>query len=145
MKIGLSYIGSLVNSFLFARCSFHHEREMLLSMPMDRHQGCSKQQTIFGTFSPLVEKEMATHSSILAWRISGTEGPGGLPSTGLHRVRHNWSNLAAAAAVPSLLMLVAHPDSWQSMEFLSLPNRVIPFRPHFLELSEEKITRDKEI
>ena len=35
-----------------------------------------------------LEKEMATHSSILAWRIPGTEEPGGLPSMGLHRVRH---------------------------------------------------------
>ena len=40
---------------------------------------------------------MATHSSILAWRISGTEEPGGLPSTGSQRVRHNLSGLAAAA------------------------------------------------
>ena len=38
---------------------------------------------------------MATHSSILAWRISGTEEPGGLPSMGLHRVGHDWSDLAA--------------------------------------------------
>ena len=44
-----------------------------------------------------LEKEMATHSSILAWRIPGIEEPGGLPSVGSHRVRHNWSNLAAAA------------------------------------------------
>ena len=36
-----------------------------------------------------LEKEMATHSSILAWRIPGTEEPGGLPSMGLHRVGHN--------------------------------------------------------
>ena len=35
------------------------------------------------------EKEMATHSSILAWRISGTEDPGGLPSVGSHRVGHD--------------------------------------------------------
>ena len=39
---------------------------------------------------------MATHSSILAWRIPGTEEPGGLPSLGSHRVRHDWSDLAAA-------------------------------------------------
>ena len=37
---------------------------------------------------------MATHSSILAWRILWTEEPGGLLSTGSHRVRHNWSDLA---------------------------------------------------
>ena len=40
---------------------------------------------------------MATHSSVLAWRIPGTAGPGGLPSVGSHRVGHDWSNLAAAA------------------------------------------------
>ena len=41
---------------------------------------------------------MATHSSVLAWRIPGTGEPGGLLSMGLHRVGHNWSDLAAAAA-----------------------------------------------
>ena len=45
-----------------------------------------------------LEKEMATHSSVLAWRIPGMAEPGGLPSMGLHRVRHDWSDLAAAAA-----------------------------------------------
>ena len=35
------------------------------------------------------EKEMAAHSSVLAWRIPGTGEPGGLPSMGLHRVRHD--------------------------------------------------------
>ena len=44
------------------------------------------------------EKEMATHSSMLAWRIPGTGEPGGLPSMGSHRVGHSWSDLAAAAA-----------------------------------------------
>ena len=41
---------------------------------------------------------MATHSSVLAWRIRGTGEPGGLPSMGSHRVGHDWSDLAAAAA-----------------------------------------------
>ena len=36
-----------------------------------------------------LEKEMATHSSVLAWRIPGMVEPGGLPSTGSHRVRHD--------------------------------------------------------
>ena len=45
-----------------------------------------------------LEKEMATHSSVLAWRIPGTGEPGGLPSMGSHKVGHDWSNLAAAAA-----------------------------------------------
>ena len=46
----------------------------------------------------VLEKEMATHSSVLAWRIPGTAEPGGLPSMGSHRVRYNRSDLAAAAA-----------------------------------------------
>ena len=37
----------------------------------------------------ILEKEMATHSSVLAWRIPGTGEPGGLPSMGSHRVGHN--------------------------------------------------------
>ena len=45
-----------------------------------------------------LEKEMATHSSVLAWRIPGTVEPGGLLSMGSHRVRHDSSDLAAAAA-----------------------------------------------
>ena len=44
-----------------------------------------------------LEKEMATHSSVLAWRIPGKGEPGGLPSMGSHRVGHDWSDLAAAA------------------------------------------------
>ena len=44
-----------------------------------------------------LEKERAIHSSVLAWRIPGTVGPGGRPSMGSHRVGHDWSDLAAAA------------------------------------------------
>ena len=64
--------------------------------------GVAKSQTRLSGFTftfhfHAVEKEMATHSSVLAWRIPGMGEPGGLPSMGLHRVRHDWSNLAAAA------------------------------------------------
>ena len=45
-----------------------------------------------------LEKEMTTFSSVLAWRIPGMGKPGGLPSMGSHRVGHDWSDLAAAAA-----------------------------------------------
>ena len=45
-----------------------------------------------------LEKEMATHSSVPAWRIPGMGEPRGLPSMGSHRVGHDWSDLAAAAA-----------------------------------------------
>ena len=46
-----------------------------------------------------LEKDMATHSSILIWRIPWTEGPGGLPSMGLQRVRHDGSNMACILLV----------------------------------------------
>ena len=45
-----------------------------------------------------LDKETATHSSVLPWRIPGTREPGGLPSRGSHRVGHDWSDLAAACA-----------------------------------------------
>ena len=49
-----------------------------------------------------LEEEMATHYSVLAWRIPGTTGPGGLPSMGSHRVGHDRSDLAAAAVAMSV-------------------------------------------
>ena len=52
-----------------------------------------------------LEKEMATQSSVLAWRIPGTEEAGGLLSLGLHRVGHDWSNLAAAAAALRIMTM----------------------------------------
>ena len=65
--------------------------------------GVAKSQTWLSVFTftfhfPALEKEMATHSSVLAWRIPGMVEPGGLPSMGSHRVRHDWSDLAATAA-----------------------------------------------
>ena len=45
-----------------------------------------------------LEEEMATYSSVLAWRTPGTGEPGGLPSTGSHRVGHQWGDLAAVTA-----------------------------------------------
>ena len=59
--------------------------------------GCTESDTTEQLHFHALEKEMATHSSVLAWRIPRTAEPGGLPSTGSHRVRH-WSDLAAAAA-----------------------------------------------
>ena len=55
--------------------------------------GVAKSRTRLSNFTftfhfHALEKEMATHSSVLAWRIPGTEEPGGLPSLGLHRVGH---------------------------------------------------------
>ena len=61
---------------------------------------------------------MATHSSILAWRIPGTGEPGGLPSMGSHRVGHDWSDLAAAAGCfinsinSSIIILYKDRENW---------------------------------
>ena len=65
--------------------------------------GVTRSQTWLSDFTftfhfHALEKEMATHSSVLAWRIPGTGEPDGLLSMGSHRVGHYWSNLAAAAA-----------------------------------------------
>ena len=51
---------------------------------------------------------MATHSSVLAWRIPESGEPGGLPSVGSHRVGYNWSDLPAAAAV---ILWITHKSS----------------------------------
>ena len=70
--------------------------------------GVPKSQTWLSDFTftfhfHALEKAMATHSSVLAWRIPGTGEPGGLPSMGSHGVGHNWSDLAAVAAAVSHL------------------------------------------
>ena len=66
--------------------------------------GVAKSQTQLSDFTFTFnfhawEKEMATHSSVLAWRIPGTAEPSQLPFMGLHRVGHDWSDLEAAAAL----------------------------------------------
>ena len=66
-------------------------------------QGVAKSRTWLSDFTftfhfHALEKEMATYSSVLAWRIPGMGEPDGLPSMGSQRVGHDWSNLAAAAA-----------------------------------------------
>ena len=66
--------------------------------------GFTKSRTQLSNFTftfhfDALEKEIAPHSSVLAWRIRGMAEPGGLPSMGSHRVEHNWSDLAAAATL----------------------------------------------
>ena len=63
--------------------------------------GVSKSRTRLSDFTfafrfHALERAVATHSSVLAWRIPGTGEPGGLPSMGSHRVGHDWGDLAAA-------------------------------------------------
>ena len=84
-----------------------------LENPMDRGarravvHGFARSRTGLSDFTftfhfHALEKAMATHFSVLAWRIPGTGEPDGLPSLGLHRVGHNWSDLVAAAAASRL-------------------------------------------
>ena len=78
--------------------------------------GVAKSQTRLSDFTVTfhfhaLEEEMATRSSVLAWRIPGTGEPGGLPSMGSHRVRHDWSNLAAAA---SIIIWHQIPNLWKT-------------------------------
>ena len=85
-----------------------------LENPMDRGawwaavHGVTKSRTRLSDFTftlhlHALEKEMATHSSVLAWRIPGTGDPGGLPSMGSHRVGHDCSDLAAVASYSNFL------------------------------------------
>ena len=88
-----------------------------LENPMDRGawwaavHGIAKSRTWLSDFTftfhfYALGKKMATHSSVLAWRLPGTGEPGGLPSMGSHRVGHDWSNLAAAAAAAAICKVV---------------------------------------
>ena len=74
-----------------------HGRRILVGYSPWDHKELDTTERLHFQFHAL-EKEMATHSSVLAWRIPGTGEPGGLPSMGSHRVGHDWSDLAAAAA-----------------------------------------------
>ena len=137
-------------SFIAYRFSSHGEGDgtplqySCLESPMDGgawwvavHR-VTKSQTQLSDFTftfhfRALEKEMATHSSVLAWRVPGIGEPGGLPSMGSHRVGHDWSNLAAEAVSSQLLVLVYfYPvspslsvDHWRSSStclcFHSLP------------------------
>ena len=97
------------NAQTTAQLHSSHTLYSCLETPMDGGagwaavRGVAKSQTQLSDFLFTLnfhawQKEMATHSSVLAWRIPGTGECGGLPSMGSHRVGHDWRNLAAAAA-----------------------------------------------
>ena len=81
---------------------------LLLFIAPQKWSGCKTVKFFFFLYS---EASNATHSSVLAWRIPGTGEPGGMPSMGSHRVGHDWSDLAAAAATTYALEKATAPDS----------------------------------
>ena len=85
----------------------HGRRSLVGCSPWGRWESDTTEPDFTFTFHfHALEKDMATHSSVLAWRIPGTGEPGGLLSMGSHRVGHDWSDLAAAAVT---LNAVNHP------------------------------------
>jgi len=80
--------------------------------------GVTRSQTQLSDFTftfhfHALEREMAAHSSVLAWRIPGMGEPGGLPCMGSHRVRHDWSDLAAAVRPFGLGDSILLAQSWR--------------------------------
>ena len=67
-----------------------------------------------------LEKEMATHSSVLAWRIPGTVESDGLPSMGSHRIRHDWSDLAACNCLLLDIVILRNCQGLQPLQELHL-------------------------
>ena len=83
-----------------------------------------------------LEKAMATHSSVLAWRIPGTGEPGGLPSMGSHRVGHDWSDAAAAVFQKCCLERTikwCHIKIWTQLSFRKA-TIMIPYELEHLKL-----------
>ena len=81
----------------------HGQRSLVGCIPWGREESDTTERLHFHA----LEKEMATYSSVLAWRIPGTGEPGGLPSMGSRRVGHDLSDLTAAAAVTQVLAISA--------------------------------------
>ena len=80
----------------------HRRRSLVGCSPWGRWGSDTTERLHFHFHFHALEKEMATHSSVLAWRIPGTGEPGGLPFMGSHRVGHDWSDLAAAAVAAAV-------------------------------------------
>ena len=101
----------------------HGWRSMVGYSPWGRYESDTTEQLHFHT----MEKAVATHSSVLAWRLPGTAEPGWLPSMVSHRVGHDWSDLAAAVAgggndKPLQYSCLENPMNitWRTMPFLSV-------------------------
>ena len=87
-----------------------------------------------------LEKEMATHSSVPAWRIPETGEPGGLPSMGSHRIGHDWSDLAEAAEQTSTLFRGRQQNQ---VSIMKMPKCLICSQNIWVE-KQENVTHVKE-
>ena len=88
-------------TFVLVPRESHGRRSLVGCSPWGREELDTTEQLHFHFHFHALEKEMATHSGVLAWRIPGMAEPGGLPSIGSRRVGHDWSDLVAAAAAAS--------------------------------------------
>ena len=117
--------------------------------------GVAKSQTRLNNFTLIfhfhaLEKEMATHSSVLAWRIPGMGKPGGLLSMGSHRVGHDWSDLAAAAITTHPVFLKLDESwlvnsTWSWFYQLWVATQIESFhlsQPQFLQVKGDNIKAD---
>ena len=98
-----------------------HSSTLAWTIPWTEEPGRTQLRDFTFTFHfHALEKEMTTHSSVLAWRIPGMGQPGGLPSMGSHRVRHDWSDLAAAAAAKQIvqLFIINYLTKWRRYAFI---------------------------
>ena len=130
-----------------------------LENPMDRGawgaavHGVAKSWTWLSDFTftfhfHALEKEMATHSSVLAWRIPRTGEPSGLLYMGLHRVGHYWCDLASAAAAAWGGRAPGISNPWSPLQvwpFHTIPIVLFASFPLILliDLSEECFTYNK--
>ena len=117
--------------------------------------GVTERQTRLSDFTftfhfHALEKEMAAHSSVLAWRIPGMGEPGGLLSLGSHRVGHDWSDLAAAAAAAAAaacwgfsfkihITISFHLSSLSALQYLSIKRTLGSFMEIYFLYSKPRM------
>ena len=89
---------------------FHGWRSLVGCSPWGHEEWDTLSNFTFNFHFHALQKEMATHSSVLVWRIPGTGEPGGLPAMGSHRVGHDSRDLAAAAAYRNRLTHIYIPS-----------------------------------
>ena len=104
----------------------HGRRSLVGCSPWGRQESDTTERLHFHFHFHALEKEMATHSSVLAWRIPETGEPGGLPSMGSHRVGHDWSDLAAVRRMLFPSFLVRWTISTYSSNSNSFPLKACP-------------------